>query len=106
MKTADDGTAIGKCLHLVMSSSESALADCMACSQSGDTILLMNTAVTWLIRPAVLRRVRDAVVVCCLDADVYAHGLGALVNASSMNCVNDRGLVDLVCRHQHCLSWK
>lgn len=106
MSAADDGVAKGKCLHLVMSSGESALEDCMACSQAGDTILLMNTAVTWLIRPSALHQVGEAVEVCCLDADVRAHGLGAVVNAGSMNCVNDRGLVDLVCRHQHCLSWK
>jgi sulfur relay protein TusB/DsrH len=96
----------GNCLHLVMSFSDAALADCQACSQDGDTIVLMDTAVIHLTGRPLLISTSTGVAVRCLDADVRAHGLGVVVQELDMTCVDDSGLVELVRKHKHCLSWK
>jgi sulfur relay protein TusB/DsrH len=89
-----------------MSFSDAALADCQASSQEGDTIVLMDTAVIFLTGRPLLISTSPGVAVRCHDADVCAHGLGVVVQELGMTRVDDSGLVELVRRHQHCLSWK
>jgi sulfur relay protein TusB/DsrH len=103
----DSDTEAGEsCLHLVMTASPVALDECAACCGAGDTIVLLNTAVTLLAGPASLERAEIPVPMFCLAADAHAHGLADCFAQRGVLLIDDQGLVGLVCQHRHCLSWK
>lgn len=95
-----------RCLHLILRSSGDVMDDCLPCIGRGDCIVLMDTAVNELARPGGNRWLAAGVPVYCLEADLLAHGLVQAAVNSGMERVDDLGLVQLVCRHVHCLSWK
>ncbi|MSQ98411.1 MAG: hypothetical protein EXR85_03815 [Xanthomonadales bacterium] len=94
------------CLHLILRSSGDVMDECLACIGKGDCIVLMDAAVSALARPGVNRWLSAGVRVYCLEADLLAHGLGKSPGVQGVERVDDLGLVELVCRHGHCLSWK
>ena len=95
-----------RCLHLLMSESETALEQCTECCRPGDAVVLMNTAVTRLALPAGAAGVASLGRVYCLDADLCAHGLDRLAEELGFQRLDDHGLVGLVTQHRLCLSWK
>lgn len=99
-------TAEYTCLHLILRSSGNALDECLACIGEGDSVVLMDTAVSALARPGAGRWLSAGVRMYCLEADLLAHGLGKAPGIQGVERVDDRGLVELICRHGHCLSWK
>ena len=94
------------CLHLILRSSGDVLDECLACIGKDDCIVLMDMAVDAVARPGGNSWLTAGVRVYCLEADMLAHGLGKLPGIEGMERVDDLGLVELVCRHGHCLSWK
>jgi len=94
------------CLHLILRSGGDVMDECLACIDNGDSIVLMDTAVSAVARPAGNRWLSAGVRVYCLEADLLAHGLGLPTGNQGIERVDDLGLVRLVCRHGHCLSWK
>jgi sulfur relay protein TusB/DsrH len=94
------------CLHLVLRSSGDVLDECLACIGPDDCIVLMDTAVSAMASPGGNRWLSAGVRVYCLEADLLAHGLGKSLVMEGMERVDDRELVELICRHGHCLSWK
>lgn len=94
------------CLHLVLRASGEVLDDCLACSGKGDSIVLLDTAVTLLALPGAGRWSSTGGTLYFLEADLLAHGLGQLAGNPGLVRLDDMGLVQLVCRHDHCLSWK
>lgn len=100
------GEVADGCLHLVMSASREALADCLDCCGPGDTIVLMDTAVTLMAGPLAPGPAAHSTPVCCLAADIRAQGLQDVLAGAGASVIDDHGLVRLVCRHRHCLSWK
>jgi len=94
------------CLHLVLRSSGEVMDECLACIGKGDSIVLMDTAVSALARPGGNRWLSAGVRVYCLNADLLAHGLGNSSGNPGVEEIDDLGLVQLVCLHGHCLSWK
>jgi len=94
------------CLHLVLRCSGDVLDECLACIGEGDSVVLMDTAVSALARPGGNNWLPAGVRMYCLEADLRAHGLGKSPGIQGVERVDDRGLVELVCRHGHCLSWK
>ena len=94
------------CLHLILRSSANVLDECLACIGEGDSIVLMDTAVSALARPGGNRWLPAGVRMYCLEADLLAHGLGKSPGMEGVERVDDLRLVELVCRHGHCLSWK
>lgn len=104
-KEMGDGN-IESCLHLVMNANPLALDECKASCGVADSIVLMNTAVTLLAGPGSLEQAELPVPMFCLAADVQAHGLVDFFTQRDVPLLDDQGLVSLVCRHRHCLSWK
>ncbi|MGH8034005.1 MAG: DsrH/TusB family sulfur metabolism protein, partial [Lysobacterales bacterium] len=94
------------CLHLVMHANRNAWDNCQACCGPGDTIVLMNTAVTLMAGPLAINPSEVPIPVFCLAADVRAHGLHEHLAGRNVTMIDDHGLVRLVCLHRHCLSWK
>jgi sulfur relay protein TusB/DsrH len=94
------------CLHLVMNANPAVLEECKASCGVADSIVLLNTAVTLLAGPAALEQAELPVPMFCLAADVQAHGLADCCSRRGVPLLDDRGLVGLVCRYRHCLSWK
>jgi len=94
------------CLHLILRSNGEVMDECLACIGKGDSIVLMNAAVSALAMPGGNRWLSAGVRVYCVEADLLAHGLGKSPGIQGMERVDDLGLVELVCLHGHCLSWK
>ncbi|HLF29964.1 MAG TPA: DsrH/TusB family sulfur metabolism protein [Xanthomonadales bacterium] len=101
-----DSETSESCLHLVMNANPLALDECRTCCGMADSIVLMNTAVTLLAGPSSLEQSDMPVPMFCLAADVHAHGLAGVCAERGVPLLDDEGLVDLVCQHRHCLSWK
>jgi len=99
-------TPANTCLHLILRSGRDLMDECLACIGKGDAIVLMNTAVSALARPDGNIWLSAGVRVYCLEADLLAHGLGKSPGIPGIERVDDLGLVQLVCRHGYCLSWK
>ena len=96
----------GNCLHLMLSERRDALRQCLDCCAAEDSVVLLGTAVTWLARPANDLWPNAGKRLFFLSEDVQAHGLIHLVERQGLNQIDERGLVELVLRHRHCLSWK
>jgi sulfur relay protein TusB/DsrH len=99
-------TQAAACLHLVLRSSGELLDECMAWTGANDSIVLLDTAVNLLARPDLATWFPADVPVYCHEADLLAQGLGKVANFPGIAPVDDLGLIELVCRHGHCLSWK
>jgi sulfur relay protein TusB/DsrH len=94
------------CLHLVMTASREALTNCLGCCGSGDTIVLMNSAVTLVAGPLAMHPSATSTPVLCLAADVQAQGMQEVLAGFGAAVIDIHDLVRLVCRHRHCLTWK
>jgi len=94
------------CLHLLLRSSAAALESCLAVAGPGDSIVLLGTAVFLLIEPGVWPESGQIPRVFLHSADIKAHGLDRFEQIAEFPTVSEQELVDLVCRHRHCLSWK
>jgi len=94
------------CLHLLFGQSSSSLRDCLAQVQSGDCLVLLNTATLLLLDTTWIQQLPADVRVCALDADVQAHGLAELQPTSGSELIDDDCWARLVMKHSHCLSWK
>ena len=94
------------CLHLVLRDSKRALETCLKAVAPGDEVVLMSSAVLFLAESEIPPLSDLSCDVFLHLADVEAHGLVTMADARAFMQINDRQLVDLVCRHRHCLSWK
>jgi sulfur relay protein TusB/DsrH len=93
------------CLHLVLSARPDAWEDCSRHSQAGDTAVLADDGVMLLCDPEAVTGQSQATVVC-LGADLEARGLAGIAQQHGVGVIDDAALVQLVCAHTHCLSWK
>jgi len=96
----------GASLHLLLRCSLPAWHACQAAMAPGDSMVLMGTSVLWLLEPDPFLPTEKGVKIHVHSADLAAHGLLHLPVAAGMIAVDDKGLVELVCRHRQCLSWK
>ena len=94
------------CLHLVLRASADVLAECLACVGENDSVALVDAAVGLPGRPDFAARLQGRVKVYCLEADLLARGLGVLAGTAGLETIDDQGLIQLICQHDHCLSWK
>lgn len=96
----------GACLHLLLRASTRAFETCRAACGPGDSVVFMGTGVTLLVNPGIqpLRDFPSRVFVH--SADLKAHGLAQSAESGDFTEIDDLQLADLVCRHDHCLSWK
>ncbi len=93
-------------LHLLLSKSADGLEDCRKQLRDGDSVVLVNTAVLWLLEPGWDRALPAVTKIHALEADLDAHGLSALPLPAHIERISDTGWVELVMSHAHCLSWK
>jgi sulfur relay protein TusB/DsrH len=94
------------CLHLVMRSNADLLDQCLACVGENDSVVLMDAGVGLVGRPDFAAWLPGRGSVYCLQADLLARGLGELSISPGLETISDQGLIQLVCQHDHCLSWK
>ena len=94
------------CLHLLFSTEQNVLDSCKCACGAKDSIVLMDTAVTWLIQSEQVNFTAKEITFFCLKADVQAHGLSDLPDTTVVRPIDESELVELVCLHRHCLSWK
>jgi len=87
-------------------SSRETLTDCLDCCGPGDTIALMNTAVTLMAGPLAMHPSANSTPVFYLAADVQAQGIKEVLAGFGAAVIDSHDLVRLVCRHRHCLTWK
>ena len=92
-------------IHLLLTSTPSALRDCRAFTGPGDTIALLNTAVL-LPLDAAWGGFAENIQLVFLSSDAEAHGVGAWLTAAGFTGINGIELVRLVAAGRHCLSWK
>lgn len=93
-------------LHLLLSKSADGLEDCRKNLQDGDTVVLLNTAVLWLLEPEWGRALPAVTIIHVLEADLDAQGMSALPLPEHCKRISDKEWVELVMSHAHCLSWK
>jgi sulfur relay protein TusB/DsrH len=92
------------CLHVVMSASLDTMQACVQHAVAGDSILLIDTAVSRLLDQSWIRDLPTGINVLAAEADVRARGLTGLALPGQL--LSDQGWAELVASHAHCLSWK
>lgn len=95
----------GTCLHLVVRSSFSALANCRSHVAEGDSVLFLDDGVMHAIVGS------DDISKTSLDecyfssADLQARGLETIVSDSD-SLLSDQEIATLILAHDFCLTWK
>lgn len=100
----DVGAGKGSCLHLLMSSSTDTVRACLRHAGAGDSILLLDKAVSLLLEQSWTLELPEGVRIFVAQADVQARALPELAEPGEM--IDDRAWAELVSRYPHCLSWK
>ncbi len=95
---------VGGCLHCLMSDDSGSVQACLAYCASGDSLVLMNTAVNLLLSPDWKLVLETDVAVYVLAEDSVARGISP--DSSDCKFIDDAAWVKLFKRHPHCLSWK
>ncbi len=91
-------------LHTInKSTAHCAMTSCMKALQSGDSILLIEDGV---YASAQLSQYNiEGVSIYALREDLLARGLPTTQLPGAIQAVSYCDFVDLVCRHQRCVSW-
>jgi sulfur relay protein TusB/DsrH len=103
---APNGAVPNGAVHVLLSKSADGLEDCRKHLQEGDCLVLVNTAVLWLLEPGWEQALPAGIHTCVVDADLDAHGMSALPLPGHFERISDMGWVELVMSYAHCLSWK
>jgi sulfur relay protein TusB/DsrH len=96
----------GTCLHLVVRSSTEAMDRCRSQFTEGDTVVFLDDGVIHLcaaVRESFGHSLPDS---CFSDVDLDARGLLQAARAAGAKVVCDSGFVDLLRKHDFCLTWK
>ena len=93
------------CLHLLAGAGPEALDACRSQCRAGDAVLLIDAAVLQLLKPGMDTLVSTGCRLYCLNHDLEAHGLSAVIESSPANPVDDSRFPGLLREHDHCLSW-
>ena len=92
------------CLHLVLSHQRSALENCLAVFNDGDTLLFLDAGVMHL--PSLVSDAGEMQEAVFMAADLQARGLLDAARARNFRVMGDEGFAGLLAGHDHCLSWK
>ncbi len=87
-----------------MSADVESVQACLAHCASGDSLVLLNTAVTVLLDENWNRSLNAGVAVYVLAADAAAQGIEQ--KSGDWKFITDSDWVELFRYHRHCLSWK
>lgn len=104
VSTASIAAVAESCLHCLMSDDAESVQACVAHCVSGDSLVLLNTAVTILLDKGWNKGLVAGVAVFVLSADGVAHGFTQ--KSIDWEFIDDSAWVELFLRHRHCLSWK
>jgi len=77
------------------------LSDCLSSMADGDTLLLIEDGVYWIL-PIYISALKNASHIRALKADVEARGLQQL---TGFGLVDDDGFVTLCTEHDRVVSW-
>ena len=94
------------CLHLVTRSSGDALERCQAVCAEQDEVLLIDDAVMRLVHEGEGFHATSPAALCFLRADLDARGLAAIADELGARVVTDQGFVEMLRKHESCLTWK
>lgn len=95
-----------RCLHLVARSSTEALELCLAHFVEGDTLLLIDDGVMLLAGEPGARFESLLMNAVYLREDLDARGLAGLAEQSGARKANDSDFLELLQRHDLCVTWK
>jgi sulfur relay protein TusB/DsrH len=96
-------------LHQLLASDECAWRECLNLCQPGDSLLLADDAVAWLLDPGRLEVLSDRLGsgrLYALQADALARGLIIRGEARNLALLTDTEWVALVRSHERVLSWR
>ncbi|WP_409526454.1 sulfurtransferase complex subunit TusB [Nitrincola sp. MINF-07-Sa-05] len=79
----------------------SCLTDCLSAMTDGDTLLLIEDGVYWIL-PGHVGTLKDVKQIHLLQADMHARGLQGQTN---LDLVDDEGFVALCTEHDRVVSW-
>jgi sulfur relay protein TusB/DsrH len=110
------------CLHLLMSPQISTLNACLSHCLPGDSVVLVNNAVSLLLQEELwetqagpldvetLTISSPEICLFALEADVLARGIPTKLvagnHAPRYALIDDVAWAELLIKHSHCLSWK
>lgn len=94
------------CLHLVTRSSGDALERCSAFCSRGDDVLFVDDAVLFLVSEQAVSHFNGLARPFFLKADLEARGLADIAFERDVPIVTDLDFVDLLRKHDSCLTWK
>ena len=96
----------GNCLHLVVKSSSDALQHCYSQFDAGDTVLFLDDGVMQaainadrVFKPIFRNSFFSA-------TDLAARGLRKLADEKGLRVLNDPEFLELLQKHDFCLTWK
>ena len=93
-------------LHLVASSSSSALTDCLRQAMNGDSIVFIDAGVMHLVLNQEKGVEFTKPGIRFSYADLEARGLTAMARNRGVEILDDRATACLLLSHDHCLTWK
>jgi len=93
------------CLHLIVSTGESAMSDCLQQCCEGDSIVFLDVGVLHLLGSLEQSALPDNVNVCFSLEDLQARGLLETANRQGVQVKDARAVASLLLEHEHCLTW-